>query len=112
MKVLEPGDGRTGWGIEIRCSGSGNGGGGCHAQLLVEENDVFHSYASYMGRDEDHFFTFKCPQCGVWTDIPDERVPGWLRRQVINLKTSVPGREPYTLGQWKKDTANGPTPSS
>ncbi len=98
MKVIKPGDGRKGFGVEIRCSGSGNGGGGCHAQLLVEENDLFHTYSSAMG-DGTHYFTFKCPSCGVWTDIPNKRVSGWLQRKLQELPITKPSdTEVVTLG--------------
>ena len=102
MQVIKPGDNRPrGWSLEIRCSGSGNGGGGCHAQLLIGPDDLFHSYSSAMGRDETHFHTFMCSECGVWTDVPDVRIPGWLQRDVQALKISVPGKKPFTIGDAK-----------
>ena len=69
MKILKPGRPQKGWSSEQSCTGKGNGGGGCGAVLLVEQNDVFRteSYA----RDETYSHnTFKCCACGVWTDIP------------------------------------------
>lgn len=40
MKVLRPGRKQKGWSTEAECTGLGNGGGGCGAKLLVEEDDV------------------------------------------------------------------------
>lgn len=75
MKVLEKGRPQRGWAKEYECTGKGNKGGGCGAKLLVEQDDLFHTYASYMGRDEEWFTTFRCPECGVLTDIPDSDPP-------------------------------------
>ena len=69
MKVIEPGRPQQGWAKEYRCTGQGNGDGGCKALLLVEEGDLFYTYRSFMGRDEEWYTTFECPECGVWTDI-------------------------------------------
>lgn len=69
MKVLEGGNGAKSWSRQCKCTGAGNGDGGCGAKLLVEKDDLFQTYASYMGRDEDWFVTFECPECHVKTDI-------------------------------------------
>ena len=69
MKVLKEGRPQKGWSSEQKCSGAGNHGGGCGAKLLVEEDDLFETCASYMGRDEEWFTTFRCSACGVLTDI-------------------------------------------
>jgi hypothetical protein len=69
MKLLEPGRVQLGWAKEFHCSGDGNGGGGCRALLLVEQGDLFFTYHSCMGRDNETFVTFRCPQCGVMTDV-------------------------------------------
>lgn len=71
MKVIKKGRPQKGWAQECECTGSGNKGGGCGATLLVEEGDLFQTYASYMGRDEEWFVTFKCSECGVLTDLKD-----------------------------------------
>jgi endogenous inhibitor of DNA gyrase (YacG/DUF329 family) len=70
MKVLVKGRKQKGWAKELVCTGAGNGGGGCGTQLLVERADLFKTYRSI--RDEtDYFVTFKCPECGVLTDVKD-----------------------------------------
>jgi rRNA maturation protein Nop10 len=76
MIVLKKGK-ADGWEIKQKCSGRGNGGAGCKARLLINENDVFRTYI----RDEDtpgfpyDFYTFECPICGTKTDIPLKKVP-------------------------------------
>ena len=68
MQVLEKGRPQKGWAVETICTGKGNGDGGCGAKLLVEEGDVFKTHSS--ARDEStYYITFKCPECGVKTDL-------------------------------------------
>jgi len=70
MKVIEKGREQTGWSTEARCTGVGNRGGGCGALLLVERYDLFQTESSC--RDETTYYTtFRCPECGVLTDLPD-----------------------------------------
>ena len=70
MKVLKKGRDQKGWAKQIACTGAGNDGGGCGAQLLVEEGDLFITSSSC--RDEtDYFVTFRCPECSVLTDVKD-----------------------------------------
>ena len=71
MKVLEPGKKDGGWSGEYRCTGAGNGSTGCGAMLLVELNDVFRTESS--ARDEiTRYLTFRCPECGMMTDIDSD----------------------------------------
>jgi non-canonical (house-cleaning) NTP pyrophosphatase len=73
MKVLKEGSGQQGWSTKSTCTGKGNGGGGCKAELLVEEVDLYQtSLSDYLG-DTDYFATYTCPECGVETDL--ENVP-------------------------------------
>ena len=72
MKVLKKGRPQKGWAQEFECTGKGNGGGGCGATLLVEQDDVYQT-ASHCRDETDYYKTFLCPECGVETDI-DERV--------------------------------------
>jgi phage FluMu protein Com len=80
MKVLDRG---PGWSVERDCTGSGNGGGGCGAKLLVEEGDLFETAHTDYGGDRETYVTFRCPQCKKLTDIPPHDVPAAIRR---NLK--------------------------
>lgn len=76
MKVLRKGRAQKGWAKKYRCTGRGNGEGGCGATLLVEEGDLFETNSSALG-EVTRYPTFECP-CGVRTDIPWSDVPGHL----------------------------------
>ncbi len=68
MKILEPGRAQKGWSTEAKCTGYGNGGGGCGAKLLVEQPDIYCTYRN--SREETEMFhTFRCGACGVETDL-------------------------------------------
>jgi hypothetical protein len=69
MKVLKPGRPQKGWSKKFKCTGAGNGGGGCGAQLLVEQGDVFQTHHYDYGGGQDDYNTFRCPSCKVLTDI-------------------------------------------
>jgi hypothetical protein len=73
MKVLEAGRPQRGWSIEARCTGAGNGNGGCGALLLVEQADLFKTF-SHCRDETDTFVTFKCT-CGVLTDLQNKHWP-------------------------------------
>lgn len=75
MKVVKPGREQAGWAREEECTGKGNGFGGCGAILLVEHGDLFKTFRHALN-ETDVFITFKCPSCGVLTDIegaPNQR---------------------------------------
>lgn len=72
MKIITPGRSQQGWSIETECTGSGNGGGGCNAVLLIEEPDLFRT-ESHCRDETEVYTTFRCMSCGVETDID---VPG------------------------------------
>ena len=76
MKVLSKGRTQKGWSKQLRCSGDGNGGGGCSAILLVEQPDLYHTYKHSYDGSSDTFTSFTCCDCGVETDIED--VPSHL----------------------------------
>lgn len=76
MKVIKKGRPQKGWAQECKCTGAGNGGGGCGAMLLVEIGDVFETQRNCM-HETDYFTTFRCPECQVLTDISD--VPANVR---------------------------------
>lgn len=73
MKLIEPGNPQKGWAKQFKCTGNGNGGGGCKAKLLVEETDIFRTSRSHYDGSTDHYVTFECSECNVWTDV--EGVP-------------------------------------
>ena len=76
MKVLKKGRAQKGWAGKFKCTGSGNGGGGCGAELLVEIGDCYETSRHSIGDAyPETFVTFACPDCDVETDIPDSRQP-------------------------------------
>lgn len=70
MKVIEKGREQKGWAKEFKCTGEGNGGGGCGALLLVEQSDVFCTYSSHYDGSSETYRSFQCPECKHLTDIP------------------------------------------
>lgn len=89
MKVLKKGSGAKGWSKKCICTGAGNRNGGCGAELLVEQSDLHQTSHTDMVGDTDYFVTFKCPECGVLTDIPESSVPV----RAINLPRFGNGRD-------------------
>ncbi len=84
-RILKPGRRQTGWTTEATCTGGGNGGGGCGAELLVEQPHLYRTSRSSYDGDTEHFTTFRCPACGVETDIKDAKVP-WHVSQKLPSK--------------------------
>lgn len=85
MKVLKPGREQKGWSIETTCTGDGNGGGGCGAELLVEQDDLYKTYR--FCRDEtDTFITFRCSECQVETDLKEKQKPSWKIMSSLKFK--------------------------
>lgn len=68
MKVLKEGSPQKGWAKRFKCTGGGNGNGGCGAVLLVEFGDLF-TTESHARDETTTYVTFKCSSCGVLTDI-------------------------------------------
>jgi len=73
MKVIKKGREQEGWAKKFKCTGEGNGDGGCGAKLLVEEGDLYHTYSPHYDGSTDTYTTFSCSECGVETDVD---VPG------------------------------------
>ena len=71
MRVLKPDRQQQGWSKKVTCTGSGNGGGGCGAKLLVEQPDIYLTHRFDYGGGHDVYKTFSCGACGVETDLPD-----------------------------------------
>lgn len=89
MKVLKRGRQQKGWAITCHCTGEGNGGGGCGAQLLVEQGDVYMTGRSYFDGSSDTFATFTCQECGCETDVAK----------------GVPTRVTQSKAEWMESTA-------
>lgn len=70
MQVIKKGRPQKGWAKKFECTGRGNGNGGCEAILLVEQDDVFRTQSHALNETTD-YATFRCVECGVWTDIPE-----------------------------------------
>ena len=83
MKILEEG---TGWNLEVRCTGKGNGDGGCGARLLVEAGDIYQTHSWDMYGDRDDYFTICCPQCGIETDIDPDLIPYGIQHKTLSKK--------------------------
>lgn len=69
MKVIKKGREQKGWAKEYKCTGKGNGGGGCGARLLVSENDLYRTISAHYDGSTDYYITFRCPECRVQTDV-------------------------------------------
>ncbi len=69
MKVLKKGRPQAGWSKEFKCSGSGNGGGGCGAKLLVSEFDLYYTHSHHYDGSSESYVTFCCSECSVETDV-------------------------------------------
>ena len=92
MKVLEKG---PGWSTKQRCTGYGNGQGGCESLLQVEAADIYVTSHTDMVGDTDYYYTFRCPVCGKETDIPEKDVPASIRRDAMENKRKVLRRGNY-----------------
>lgn len=73
MKVISPG---PKWKIQKTCTGAGNGDKGCEAELEIERPDLrfFAAREGYM-RDFSAAVVFKCPCCGLTTDLACKEWP-------------------------------------
>lgn len=82
MEVIKKGREQKGWSKKYKCTGAGNGGGGCKAMLLVSHGDLYRTCRSdYLGDTYDHCITSRCPCCKVQTDIKRYNGPEVTRRK-------------------------------
>jgi hypothetical protein len=70
--------------IKVKCTGAGNGKGGCCAILGVVADDIYHTQSS--ARDEStEYATVCCPACFILTDVDEKKIPGgwkWASKKV------------------------------
>ena len=93
MKVIEEGAGDNPVVGKFRCTGIGNGGGGCKAKLEVNLSDLRRYQGTDMyGDPKPECFTFRCPTCHTLTDIKREKHPKGAQRDRVR---------PFT-NKWKK----------
>jgi hypothetical protein len=78
MKVIKKGRKQKGWSKEFKCTGKGNGGGGCGAILLVSKGDIYQTSSHHYDGSSDYYNTFTCPCCRVETDI--DNLPFYVRQ--------------------------------
>ena len=64
-----------GWSVKQRCTGMGNGWGGCQSLLLIEEDDIYVTSHTDCTGDTEIYYTFSCPVCGRETDINSTTLP-------------------------------------
>lgn len=86
MKILEKG---PGWSIKEKCTGKGNGDGGCESLLLVESEDIYVTSSSSYDGSVDYYYTFRCPVCGKETDILEKDLPSSIKKQAMENKKKV-----------------------
>lgn len=90
MKVLQEG---PGWSIKQKCTGIGNGGGGCGALLEVEREDIYLTSSTDLSGETDYYYTFRCPCCDIETDVPERDIPAIIKRNLFNQKRMRLNRE-------------------
>jgi len=82
MKTLKPG---KAWSKKVKCTGQGNGGGGCGALLLIEKEDLYQTSRECYGDNcPTYYTTLMCQECGVETDI---EVPDFIKKNLIKKAT-------------------------
>lgn len=72
MQIIKQGRKQNGWSHEYTCTGGGNGGGGCSAELLVSEHDMYKFVHQHYPDGSTTYVYFCCPNCGVKTDVGDD----------------------------------------
>ena len=78
MKVLKKGEPKE-WSVKVKCTGFGNNRYGCGAELEVVKKDIYLTYSEHYWGETDIFYTITCPECGKETDIPDSKIPYYLK---------------------------------
>ncbi len=94
MKIIEE---EKGWDIEERCTGKGNGNGGCNSLLLIEEGDLYLTSHADMCSDTNYDYTFRCLKCGRETDVEPKRIPYATRIELLRSELLDGKRKARTL---------------
>lgn len=95
MKVLWKTPSQKIWINVCTCTGPNNSNAGCGAILLVEQEDLFKTefkVKTNIGEDTQVSLKFKCPECGVLTDVD----------------SSNPQNHTESYSVWEKVTRNSP----
>lgn len=82
METIKPGTKQARWTTTVTCSGNGNRGGGCGAELRVSQGDLF-TTESHARDETTRYVTTKCQECGVLTDLcelPSTLIPADIVR--------------------------------
>ena len=69
MKVVEKGTIKSSWSELVICTGKGNGGCGCGANLEVHLEDVYSTTSYSYDGSSGSYLTVMCPVCSIETDI-------------------------------------------
>lgn len=80
MKVIEEG---KDWSIQQRCTGNGNGDGGCNSLLLVSKDDLYFDRTVCDGNSTKYIFVFQCPMCNLWSDVDDDKIPYNIKKELL-----------------------------
>lgn len=73
MEVLKEG---TPYAVDITCTGNGNGGKGCGAELRASREDMrWFAEQEFPWRIQPAAVTIRCPGCGTMTDLLREDWP-------------------------------------
>ena len=95
MKVIYPGRPQKGWAKELKCTGAGNGDGGCGAILLVEQDDLYETSKGYCDGTTDRYVTFMCSACGVETDV--NGVPYNVTQKIISKEACMKKHSAFSI---------------
>lgn len=80
MKIIKKG---KLWSIIINCTGAGNGGGGCSAELEIEQSDLYLTYHTDITCDTEIYYTIKCVACNTETDIETKLIPQRIKNELL-----------------------------